>query len=303
MAKQSLQTRKRNKDAAEAKTKKAKAVKATKLAAVASANTELQRDNVTVLPTSAKKDVTPYDTSIALSAPIDDRTSGNKPKHQRLKATDEQVTAVTRMMESNDFEVTLADVGRDIQKLQWRIAAIAVALCARLQRDKQAALPLLEDFLKQVDSLGKGWTMIRTGPIRNWFLHFGPVKYAKPSEGEKKAWLIDDSKHRKFAGQFGRSQQKYLTDRIERPFWMLEPEREFQSFDFMKAVQDLLNKAKKYDGYSDEKKKEVFGKDGLHLEGLEAVKKAFASVKKTEVKKDDSSTDDNSEHEETSAAA
>lgn len=199
------------------------------------------------------------DVNVKGAMPLVPAPDGTKLKARRHFVADENVADITRLYESNSIGAEIVKIKRESLELQWKLASFCVAIAGRLQRDKEAALPILTEFMDAIGGLGKGLTVVRTNSFRAWFIKYAPVSWDKPQSGGEKTFLFDAAKHRNQASEFGRNIGEYFKRRASHPYWLVEPEKGFDSFDFDKGFAALMKRASEISAMSEEDKLEKFG--------------------------------------------
>lgn len=250
---------------------KANAPKAAKANEKAKANQEAKEKSkaltLVVSDTAGKGNtLAEVDMSIEGAMPFNQDTTGNKAAERLFAPSQANIDEVMRLVNHGNISIELESVGRDIQKLQWKLAHMAVAIAYKLQQDGQDAVPLALEFLKKLEPLSKEYSILRSVSMRDWLLKYAPVDWAEPNNTDKKKTLVFSSKKRgKFAPQFGRNKQKFVSERLEKPFFLYKKQADPQDYDLKKAIRAVYDKVLKIKDMTPAEKEEKFNE--LHMEG------------------------------------
>lgn len=276
MAQLSRETKIRNQREKNVKAKKAADTKTKAMLSVVSTDKAMTGDAPIDVKGTAVATMDDNLPVIALSASLN--TAEKDPKKQKYVVTDDQKAFVTKLID-NDMTATLGNLRKSSAELTWNVACIAVALCCRLMRDRETALPLVDKFFDALASVD-GQGVVRTNAIKAWFEAYAPVTWGKDNL-KKNRFLIDTKKHKDNAAFFGRKQPEYINQRLADPFFKFKPEAGFQSFDFDAQLKALIKRAKDYKALDENAKKAKFGDDyakTLKLGAFEIIAKAADKI-------------------------
>lgn len=301
MAKLSAETKARNARSQAEKSAKAKALKAKQKQLLSDTVSSVNSGKVIDLPKQAgtkgkgkpKSSAPEFDTSVPLApSGYDGGTEANKLSERVFKPTESQYAFVEKLANAKDFNAQLKKLGDEVETLQWKVHAFCVAMSYKLQAEKQDAIPLANDFLHQLERLGKGSGIVRVTAIRDWFLKFAPVDWDSPAEGKPKEFVFSRENHKKHNGQFSRARKAYVNERLSKPFNTLKPETDMKDFDLLEKLRTLQKAA-----FAAAKKSDAYEKAGksLHIEGIEAIGEAIKAI--SAARRDDSQSSNNDDNE------
>lgn len=249
------------------------------------ANTDIDNGNVVTLkpagtPKAEPKAENNFDLAVKLSAPVDERTSGNKPSERAIVPTDDQRLTVNQLVNSTDKDWlgSLSSLKTKVAEAQWLVHCYCVAFAVRIQKNPDTVLvkgvddkTVLDTFLDAVGGLSGRYTMVRKEAVVAWLLNFSAL--SRDDEGR---FQIDRKRHRHFGGKFGNKPDEWTNERLARPFFMFKPAPALGEFSFLAKIAEAIKAAERI---------AKMDSDALHarykvadLQGLEELKKAFGLI-------------------------
>ena len=229
---------------AQEKTRQRKAVNNT----VAGKSTAL-----TVVEASKASEIV-IDMSVPLAMNFHPDTTGNKKSERLLQPTQGNIEAVQELLKIKDWTAEFKKLSHDVQKLKWQIAHYCVAIAYKLQKEGHDAIPTALAFLAALEPLGKEYSAFRSVAVRDWLLKYAPVDWREPNNVDKKKTLVYDTQKKQKHAPEMRNETKYITTRLQKPFFMLRKQSDPQDWDLREKVKDwmkqLANAQKNKDNYA-----------------------------------------------------
>lgn len=173
-------------------------------------------------------------------------TEERKPQEQEYIPGDAHIKMAASFSDGSDDIVTatIDSLKNDLGVTQGKLAAACAGIAARLQIQREGALPILNAFIDACQPWGRQLTMVRSQDIIRWFTIMSCVKYEKSeTKGEGKVFSIDNDKHKKEGSRFGKDKDGWIAERIAKPFWLVKPEPALGEFDLMAELTKLIDKA------------------------------------------------------------
>lgn len=265
MAKQSIQTRARNQANEKAKADKSKRVAKAKKEAVGKI-----------------MEATKGETSKALTIASKVKLSTVKDNGVYI-ATEDQRALVADLVNADTAGINkaLTKFGDDLEHMSFRLSCFCVAMAARLQRDKGAAIDLVfgeGGFIAQLERLGENLSIVRINAIKAWLEKYAPVSL----DEKTKSFLFDPAKHRKFSGKFANKFDDYVEERLNEPFFEFEREKAYSTYKFEDKLSSLVTGLLNIRKLGEDKKKAKFGPEleNLDLDHSELFLKHYANFRR-----------------------
>lgn len=196
-------------------------------------------------------------------------TEDRKPQEQEYVPEPAHISMAASFSDGKEDAIlaTIGELKQNLGVTQGKLAAACAGIAARLQIQREGALPILNAFIDACQPWGKQLTMVRSQDVIRWFTLMSCVDYEKSeTKGEGKVFSINNEKHKKEGARFGRDKDAWIASKIARPFWLVKPETELGEFNLIEELAKLYERAAKLD-----KKKanpEKAGFKVLNLDGL-----------------------------------